>query len=93
MMVGWSDTTFNGFTLPVSLAAIGMAGCDLLQSADVFGLPVAMTGSTTAAYSLSLPNDASLVNLNLYLQAVAYSPGSNQAELVVTNGLRWLVGY
>lgn len=93
MMVGWSRTMYGPFTLPVSLAAINMPGCDLLQSADVFGLPVTMTGLSTADYSLPIPNVASLVDLHLYLQAVAFSPSANPAELLVSNGLDWQISY
>jgi hypothetical protein len=93
MMLGWSRTMYGPFTLPVSLAAINMPGCDLLQSADVFGLPVTMTGLSTADYSLPIPNVASLVDLHLYLQAVAFSPGANPAELLVSNGLDWQISY
>ncbi len=95
MMVGWSNThfgAFGAFTLPVSLASLGMSGCDLLQSAELFGLPVAPTGTGTGEYLLAIPNQPAAIGVHLYLQALAYAPGANPGGFVVSNGLHWTVG-
>lgn len=92
MMVGWSNAYFGAFTLPVSLASLGMTGCDLLQSADLVGLPVAPTGMATGEFVLYVPNQPAAIGLHLYLQAFAFAPTANQGGFVVSNGLDWTVG-
>ncbi len=87
---GWSRSTFGGLTIPVSLTASGLTGCDLLQSMDI------MLGTTPIyggrQFQLLLPNATSLLGQSLFIQAVAPLPGSNPAGLVVSNGLEWRFG-
>jgi hypothetical protein len=90
--LGVSNTTFGPFTLPVSLASIGMPGCNLLQSANVIGESTSPTGAGTAVYSLAIPNNTALVGVHVYLQAWAVAPGVNPAQIVVSNGLDWTIG-
>lgn len=91
--LGLSSTTYGPFSLPVTLASIGMPGCDLLQSADVVGEPATITGTTTASYDFAIPNNSGLVGLHLYLQGWVWAPGVNAANIVVSNGLDWQLGY
>lgn len=90
--LGVSNTTFGPFSLPVSLASIGMPGCDLLQSTEVVGEPTTPTGVGTANYSFAIPNNTALIGFHLYLQAWAWAPGANPANIIVSNGLDWRVG-
>lgn len=95
VMIGWSNTqfgAFGAFSLPVSLASLGMPGCDLLQSADLFGLPVAPTGVGVGEFLFTVPNQPAAVGVHLYLQALAYAPAANPGGFVVSNGLDWTVG-
>lgn len=92
MMIGWSNSSFGAFSLPVSLAAVGMPGCNLLQSAEVFGLSVSSTGPAVGEFALPIPADSALVGYNLYLQALVVTPGANPANLLTTNGLTWEIG-
>ena len=89
---GWSNTAYGPFTLPVTLAGIGMPGCDLLQSADVFGLFPTSLGGGAFAFDLALPNVLALAGLHVYLQAFAFAPGVNPLEVVVSNGIDWTLG-
>jgi hypothetical protein len=91
--LGVSDTTFGPFSLPVSLASIGMHGCSLLHSAEVIGEPTTPTGAGTASYTFAIPNNASLVGFHVYLQAWAWAPGANAVNVIVSNGLDWTLAY
>jgi hypothetical protein len=69
-----------------------MPGCSLLHSAEVTGQPTTSTGSGTATYAFAIPNNAALVGFHVYLQAWAWAPGANAANVIVSNGLDWQVG-
>ncbi|MCU0862385.1 MAG: hypothetical protein MUC36_01215 [Planctomycetes bacterium] len=57
MALGWSRANFNGAPIPVSLAPIGMPGCDLLHSADLgAGFGTTPVGAGGLQYELALPN-------------------------------------
>lgn len=89
---GLSNTTWGGSPLPASLAAFGMPGCELLQSAEEIGLPMTPTGAGTAAFDWTLPNQGSLIGFPVYLQCWALAPGQNPAGVVLSNGLEWVLG-
>ena len=89
---GWNRTTLGSFALPLPLAGYGMPGCDLLQSADSAALPVSFTGTTTATFTLPLPNWPGLIGLRVYLQGWAAAPGANPGNMVVSNGVEWVIG-
>ena len=55
------------------------------------GLTVVINGGT-ATFSLPLPNTAGLIGLHLYLQGWAYAPGANAGDMIVSNGVEWLIG-
>jgi hypothetical protein len=92
MALGLSNQMFGPFLLPVTLAGVGMPGCDLLQSAELLGGPVSPTSPATAAFALALPTDASLLDLHIYLQAYFFAPGANALQVVVSNGVDWRLG-
>lgn len=92
MSIGWSNLSYGPFALPVTLAGIGMPGCDLWTSADVVSLGVAPLSPTTLRFALPVPNAQSLLGSAIYLQAYAYAPGANPLELVVSNGVAWTLG-
>jgi hypothetical protein len=70
-----------------------MIGCQMLQSTDVLGQPTAATGPASASFGLPLPFQFSLIDVHVYLQAWAVAPGMNPANIIVSNGLDWLIGY
>ncbi len=91
VMLGWSNTSVGPFPLPLSLAPWGMLGCDMLQSADASHL-LTPTGAGTATYSERLPNWVGLIGLHIYLQGWAHAPGANPANVIVSNGVEWVIG-
>jgi len=90
--LGWSNQYYGPFALPVTLAGIGMPGCDLLQSADILGLGTSPLTPSTLSFSLSIPNVPGLIGLHLYLQAYAFAPGANPLQIIISNGIDWRLG-
>ena len=71
--------------LPFEMGYVGMPGCYLLQSNDVFGLPATQVAAGTLSYSESIPFNPYLLGAHLYLQAYAYAPGVNAAQIIASN--------
>ena len=92
MALGFSKQAYGPFPLPLVLNGLGMPGCQLLHSADVFGESLAFISPATATYSLAIPNASALVGLHVYLQAFAVAPGVNPREIIASNGLDWNIG-
>jgi len=90
--IGGSNQFFGPFALPVPLAGIGMPGCDLLQSADILGLGTSPLTPSTLSFSLAIPNLPTLLGFHLYLQAYAFAPGVNPLQIIISNGIDWLLG-
>jgi hypothetical protein len=90
--LGWSNAMIGPFALPFSLAGYGMAGCDLLQSAEFATMQTTPTGPGAASFSLAIPNLPVLVGLHVYLQGWAPAPGANAGDTIVSNGIDWGIG-
>jgi hypothetical protein len=90
--MGWSNTSYGSFALPAPLISVGMGTCLLLQSADVLGLPLTALPGAGLEYTCSVPNQAALVGAHVYIQAYCISPGANQLQVVVSNGIDWRIG-
>ena len=90
--MGWSNSLPFPFVLPLDLGFIGMPGCDLLQSNEVFGLAATPVSATELDFGFSIPLQASLVGSPVYLQAYAFAPGANAAHVITSNGIEWILG-
>ena len=91
--MGFDDRFLTGLPiLPLSLAGLGMAGCELLHSNDVFGLPVTPAAPGTLNFSYPIPSNAILLGAHVYLQAYCWDPGASQLPMIASNGIDWLVG-
>ena len=91
--IGFDDVTVAGLPiLPLSLASLGMSGCYLLHSNDMFGLPVTSSAAGSLDFSYPIPTSFSLLGQHFYLQAYCFAPGANQLELISSNGIDWLIG-
>lgn len=89
---GSDNTAWNGAPLPLSMAAAGMPGCNLLVRPDAtLGL-----GASSAAGALSwitaVPNDAALLGVVFFQQAAVLAPGANAAGVLWSNGGQGIVG-
>ena len=91
--MGWSDTVLTGSPLlPLSLSSIGMPGCFLLHSNDLFGLSTTPVTASTLQFDFSIPFQSSLLGAHVYLQAYCFAPGENPRHIIVSNGIDWLIG-
>ena len=90
--MGSNNQTYGPFALPVTLAGIGMVGCDLHQSAEVLGLATSPASPTTRSFSLAIPNTQTLIGLHVYLQAYAFAPGANPLNVIISNAIDWRLG-
>jgi len=84
---GTSKRYLNGQPiLPLSLAAYGAPGCELL--ADALQWHVSTLDPTgTAALPVPIPNLPSLRFVSCFAQAAAFQPGANPLGLLTTHGL------
>ena len=93
LLIGWSNSSFGAFSLPLPLAGYGMTGCELLQSANSGSIPVVLTGPHSATFDFPIPNWPELIGLTMYLQAWAHAPGQNAGNTIASNGIRWQIGF
>jgi hypothetical protein len=93
MAVGFDNLFFGTTPLPLPLDFLGMTGCQLQQSADIFGLGVTATSPTTATFQQPLPLTPAFVGADLYLQAFVIALLANPAQLVASNALHWHIAF
>lgn len=91
--MGFDARNLGAAALPLSLAGVGMPGCDLWQSADL-GLanPTTPVAGGGFRHALAIPNSSAFLGLHAYVQAWAPAPGANAAGIVVSNGIAWQFG-
>ncbi len=84
LMLGFSNTDWGNFSLPLDMTPLGAPGNFLYVSRDYLFLT--MTDAQGAgALSLSVPNNPAIVGRDLYLQWRIIDPGANNASSVVSN--------
>ncbi|MBK8095755.1 MAG: hypothetical protein IPK26_01525 [Planctomycetes bacterium] len=92
LLLGFSDTTWNGRQLPLDLTPWGMPGCVLLQ--DMRFDRLANNGTaTTVGFAMPVPASAAFAGLRFFAQAFVHDPTANPAGVAATAGLRLEVGY
>jgi hypothetical protein len=93
MWLGFSNTTWNGLPLPLSLGLLGAnPACNLLVGPALM-LPMTINAQGSGSLSFGLPNDASAIGQHLYSQVIAIDVGlPHRLPLVVSNGLDTRVG-
>jgi hypothetical protein len=93
LLLGWSNTAWNGLPLPRSLGPFGTdPGCHLLVSADLL-LPAVLDPSGAGAITLGVPDEPALIGLHVYTQVLVLDPAvSWPMKIVLTNGLDATVG-
>lgn len=91
--LGLSRNSMPGVgALPFDLSSIGMQGCQLLQSSEVFGLatvpgPIPFLNT----YWTAAPLPASANGMSVFAQAFALDPNANTLGLLSSNGIAWTV--
>jgi leucyl aminopeptidase len=89
LVLGLSDQVFAGGSLPLPLP--GAPGCSLLVSTDRFDQVVASPGGS-GRIALPIPNDASLIGLDVFHQWIVVDPAANAFGLAVSAGARSRIG-
>jgi hypothetical protein len=90
MITGWSDTTSSLGSLPASLAGLGAPGCFARVSLDATNLLFGSNG--TALSSQSFPNNAGLLGVRLYQQALVLEPTINALGGVTSDAALLQIG-
>ncbi len=91
LVVGISDTFWNGTGLPFDLTGAGAPGCRVLASLEmVVGVPIDPTGETNL--TLPIPPNAALVGAPFFDQWFVLDPAANPLQLLVSNGGRGRIG-
>jgi len=88
---GLSRTQWLGATLPLSLAPVGMPGCDVLASFDVTVLLPVAAATRRAQWRWTLPVLRALVGLSFFQQAVTLDPSAGNGTGGVSNGCAGVV--
>ncbi len=90
--LGLSRTTSGGTALPFDLSGVGMPGCQLLQSAEVFGLSTAPSPNPFLGLTwTATPLPASANGVQVFAQAFSLAPAANALGVVASNGIAWTV--
>ena len=92
--LGLDDAVMPGVgPLPVDLTSIGMTGCHLWHSSEVFGLSTVFSGQPFVIDCVfNLPGNSALMGLHVFTQAFSYAPGVNPLQVIASNGIDWLIG-
>ncbi len=85
LLLGASNTTWNGLALPFDLKPMGGPGCRLLSSAE-FMIPTSTNTAGMASVTLQVPNVPTLVDGLFYNQFYVFDANANPLGLAWTNG-------
>jgi hypothetical protein len=88
--MGFSDTTFGPYALPLDLGFLGMPNCILRSAPETIVFVPGAGGSAT--FSLAVPNLNSMRGLVFFQQAAAIDPAANPLGVTLTNAVRGVVG-
>ena len=91
MLIPWALVR-AALWITYALSGVGMPGCYLLQSNDVIGLPITPVTASTFQFAVPIPSSLPLLAQYFYLQAYAFAPGANAAQVILSNGIQWAVG-
>ncbi|MBK8974525.1 MAG: trypsin-like serine protease [Planctomycetes bacterium] len=91
LFTGFSNRSWQGGSLPFSLAGIGAPGCSLLASTEVNEGAVT-NGNGEGARSYTIPTLPALVGAKLYHQWLVVDPGVNTLGVVASDGLETTIG-
>jgi len=86
MMVGFSNTSWIGFPLPLNLAILGMPACSLNVALDIL-LLLTTTPDGLLFVPISVPANPALVGGSLYAQFLVVDPGPLPLPAAMTAGL------
>jgi hypothetical protein len=84
--------SFGQISPGISLASIGAPGC--FQHVNLNGAAtILLFGSPSVSQNVTIPNNNSLVGLQLFAQSATLKPGVNPLGVLTSNGIRSYVAY
>jgi hypothetical protein len=90
LVIGASDSSWGGTSLPMDLTPLGASGCKLLASLDILvGVTVNSSGALTQNFAV--PDNNALVGFEFYNQ-YAIADAANTFGVVMSNGGRGKIG-
>ena len=91
--LGLSKTTMPSLgALPFDLSSLGMDGCALYQSSEVFGLSTQPSANPFLEINWTVPGfPLSAQGMHFYAQAFSFAPGSNALEVISSNAADWTI--
>jgi hypothetical protein len=94
ILLGASDTQSGGVSLPFNLGAVGIPGCTLFVSGELFVPVVAsLPPASVAQLTLAVPGDPLLVGRAFFAQAlVVDNPPPFAPRVLVSNAVRATIG-
>jgi len=72
MVVGFSNTVFNGLPLPADLGIVGAPGCNAYVSGDMINVIFGAPASGTATYSTPVPDNALFLGMPYFTQTYSF---------------------
>ena len=51
-----------------------------------------MNSAIHVASILAIPSAPNLLGLHVYIQAYALAPGANPLQIIISNGIDWVIG-
>lgn len=88
-ILGMSRTTAFGTPLPIDLSIIGLTGCNLNVSLDLM-LPMYLPAGF--GIYLAIPPSPALYQSEFFMQGMAWEAAANPAGLILSRGLRLVIG-
>ncbi|HEX6812621.1 MAG TPA: hypothetical protein VF384_13425 [Planctomycetota bacterium] len=82
--LGFSNTVWPPFSLPLPLAVLGMPGCNAYVSLEIWALLTSVNGACN--WTIPIPNHQSLAGVRFYVQGLVPDVDVNPLGLVTTNG-------
>jgi len=92
LVLGNSDSTWQGGALPLSLGALGAPGCELLVSGDVTQMVMTDAGGA-AVVPISVPNNPTLLDVAFFEQYAVLDQAANSFGFAFSNAGAAVVGY
>ena len=93
LFIGASRTSWNGFTLPISLGLIGTdPNCKLFTGGDLV-LPFATDGAGNGQIGIAIPDDPALIDQRFFTQCILIDPFvPHSLTVIVSNALATQIG-
>jgi hypothetical protein len=91
LLLGLSNTNWNGIPLPFDLGPVGAPGCSLLASGNDLQF-MSTNAAGAGSFTYDIPNEIYVLGAKFYNQCLVADPGTNGLGYVTTNGCVGVLG-